>query len=298
MTKKILLISLLNGFLCISTAHAAWRFAWQENPVTKELGCSMASDAERVWTGPGGAETTIELGVQTEGLITLRSDRVPFDIKSLDAIGINVDDRPAVAGLQAAEDGLMLSYPEEEAVTLHRLFESGSTMLVTVAFAKLKEPVTKRFSLEGYRAAAAQYKGCRGLLMNTGWVGLSMTTGAPDGKFLAWLAKSTPYRNPGIELVVVDPRKEAHRADLRPGDRIVGCNGQEAEIKTLIRQMKELEAGAALTLDIVRERTLFRKTLTRPKTEDAGEEQRGGSAFTLTRTSRNQQRKDKHESHK
>ncbi len=271
MTKTVVLI-LAGVLLCHSSAEAQWRFAWRIDPETHEYTCSAASGAQKVRTGLGDGESSVELVVQAEGRLMLQSDQVAFDRRQLDAIGINVDDNPAVAHPEPGTDDRMMVFSEDDSNTLHRQFEAGTAILATMVFAPKGQPVTKRFSLEGYRETAAQYKGCRGLLQSPGWPGLHMTTAPRDPEVSAWLLKNTPYRQAGIVIVTVDPRKEAQKADLRPGDLITGFNGQAAaEVGDLIRAMKALEPGKTIELDVVRGRTFFRKSMRRPEKSERNE---------------------------
>ena len=195
----------------------------------------------------------------------LQSDQVPFDRRQLDAISVNVDDNPAIAHPEPGPDDRTMVFSEDDSNALHRQFEVGSAILVTMVFGSKGQPVTRRFSLEGYRETAAQYKGCRGLLQSPGWPGLHMTAAPRDPEHAAWILKNTPYSRPGIIIVTVDPRKEAQKADLRPGDLIAGFNGQAAaEVGDLIRTMKALDPGKTIELDVVRGRTFFKKILQRP----------------------------------
>jgi len=216
-------------------------------------------------------ETIVELGVQGESFMTIRSTPVPFDAARLYETGIRVDDNPVIVRLSKSADGRTLTFSEEDSITLHRQFEAGSVITVTLVFAGLEKPVTQAFSLDGYRAVAAQYKGCRGLLMNPGWLGVSMTAIPDDKNWLSWIKNNTPYHTSGIQIITVDPRKAASRGDIRPGDRIIGFNGQGAEVKDLIRLMKNLGVGRSIELDMVRDWTRFKKTITRPVGTEKGE---------------------------
>lgn len=248
--------------------HAEWGFSWRTDPATGEATCSVSSDARRVGTGSGGTEALVRLGVQGESRITLESDSVPFDAKKLYETSIRVDDNPPVVRLDQSKDGRVLTFSEEDSIALHRQFETGSTVFVVMVFAPKGRPVTQQYPLDGYLKAAGQYKGCRGLLINPGWLGLFMSDAAKDPEWLAWVRSATPYTTPGIIIVTVDPRKEAAKNDLRPGDRILAVNGREAEVKDLIRMMKDLEAGRSIELDVVRDRARIKKTLTRPAVAD------------------------------
>ncbi len=265
MMKTVLLV-LAWVLLCHSVAGAQWRFAWRLDPETHEYSCSASSGPQQVRTGLGDAESSVELDVQSEGRMLLQSDQVPFDRRQLDAISINVDDHPAISHPEPGPDDRMMVFSEDDSNALHRQFEAGSAILATMVFSPKGQPVTRQFSLEGYREAAAQYKGCRGLLQSSGWPGLHMTTAPKDAEQVAWLRKNTPYREPGIVIVTVDPRKEAQKADLRPGDLIPGFNGQAAAgVGELIRAMKALEPGKTIELDVVRGRTYFKKIIQRPE---------------------------------
>ncbi len=265
MTKSVLLV-LPWLLLCHSVADAQWRFAWRLDPETHEYSCSASSGPQLVRTGLGDAESSVELGVQSEGRMLLQSDQVPFDRRAPDAISINVDDHPAIAHPEPGPDDRMMVFSEDDSNALHRQFEVGSAILVTMVFSPQGPPVTRRFSLEGYRETAAQYKGCRGLLQSSGWPGLHMTTAPRDPELVVWLQKNTPYHQPGIIIVTVDPRKEARKIGLRPGDLITGFNGQAAaEAGDLIRAMKALDPGRTIELDVVRGRTYFKKIIRRPE---------------------------------
>jgi S1-C subfamily serine protease len=202
----------------------------------------------------------------------LQSDQVPFDRRALDAISINVDDHPAIAHPEPGPDDRQMIFSEDDSNALHRQFEAGTGVLATMVFSPKGQPVTRRFSLEGYPETAAQYKGCRGLLLSPGWPGLHMTTAPRDPGQAAWLQKNTPYRNPGIIIVTVDPRKEAQKIDLRPGDLILGFNGKAAaEVGDLIRAMKALDPGKTIELDMVRGRTYLKKSIRRPEKNERSE---------------------------
>lgn len=271
MTKTLLLI-LAFVLLCHSVANAQWRFAWRLDPETHEYSCSASSGPQQVRTGLGDAESSVELVVQAEGRMLLQSDQVPFDRRALDTISINVDDNPAIAHPEPGSDDRVMLFSEDDSNTLHRQFEVGAAILATMVFSPKGQPVTRRFSLEGYAETAAQYKGCKGLLQSPGWPGLSMTTAPRDTAQTAWLRNNTPYRRAGIILVTVDPRKEAQKADLRPGDLILGYNGQAvAEVGDLIRAMKALDPGKTIELDVVRGRTYLKKSIRRPDSRDLNE---------------------------
>jgi S1-C subfamily serine protease len=110
------------------------------------------------------------------------------------------------------------------------------------------------------------------LLQSSGWPGLHMTTAPRDPGLIVWLQKNTPYHQPGIIIVTVDPRKEAQKADLRPGDLIMGFNGQAvAEAGDLIRAMKALDPGKMIELDVVRGRTYFKTIIRRPENDARNE---------------------------
>jgi C-terminal processing protease CtpA/Prc len=163
-------------------------------------------------------------------------------------------------------------FSEDDSNTLHRQFETGTGVLATMVFSPKGQPVTRRFSLVGYPETAAQYKGCKGLLQSLGWPGLHMTTPPRDPDQAAWLRKNTPYLRAGIIIITVDPRKEAQRTDLRPGDLILGSNGQAvAEVGDLIRAMKALDPGKTIELDVVRGRTYLKKNLRRPESSERNE---------------------------
>lgn len=264
MTKTVVMI-LAGVLLCQSSAEAQWRFAWRLDPQTQEYTCSASSGAQQVRTGLGDAESSVELCVQAEGRMMLQSDQVPFDRRALDAISINVDEHPAIARPEPGSDDRLMVFSEDDSNTLHRQFEAGASILITMVFSPKGQPVTRRFSLEGYPGTAAQYKGCRGLLLSSGWPGLHMTTAPIDPDQAAWLLNNTPYRQPGIVIVTVDPRKEAQKIDLRPGDLILGSNGQAvAEVGDLIRAMKALDPGKTIELDVLRGRTYLKRSLRRP----------------------------------
>jgi len=269
---KIVLLILAFVMLCQSVADAAWRFAWRLDPDTHEYSCSASSGPQQVRTGLGDAESSVELGVQADGRMTLQSDQVPFDRRQLDAISINVDDNPAIAHPEPGPDDRMMIFSEDDSNALHRQFEVGTGILATMVFGPKGQPVTRRFSLEGYLETAAQYKGCKGLLLSPGWPGLHMTTAPKDPDRAAWLLNNTPYRRAGIIIVTIDPRKEAQKVDLRPGDLILGCNGQAvAEVGELIRVMKALDQGKTIELDVVRGRTYLKKSMRRPVSSDRSE---------------------------
>lgn len=271
MTKIVVLI-LAWLMLYHSAAEAQWRFAWRLDPQTQEYTCSASSGAQQVRTGLGDAESSVELVVQAEGRMMFQSDQVPFDRRALDAISINVDANPAIAHPEPGPDDRMMVFSEDDSNTLHRQFEAGAEVLVTMVFAPKGQPITRRFSLDGYRETAAQYKGCKGLLQSPGWPGLHMTTPPRDPELAAWLLKNTPYLQAGIIIVTVDPRKEAQKADLRPGDLLLGFNGQAvAEVGELIRAMKALDPGKTIELDVVRGRTFFKKSLRRPEKGERNE---------------------------
>ena len=272
MTKTVLLI-LAVLMLGHSVADAQWRFAWRLDPETHEYSCSASSGLQQVRTGLGDAESSVELCVQADGRMILQSDQVPFDRRALDAISINVDDHPAVAHPEPGRDDRVMIFSEDDSNTLHREFEAGMGVLTTMVFAPKGQPVSRRFSLEGYPETAAQYKGCRGLLLSPGWPGLHMTTAPRNPDQTAWLQNNTLYRKPGIVIVTVDPRKEAQKLDLRPGDLILGFNGQAvAEVGDLIRAMKALDPGKTIELDVVRGRSYLKKSLRRPDSSERNEE--------------------------
>ncbi len=200
--------------------------------------------------------------------MTIQSDPLPFDAERLYETWIRVDANRMVVRLSQSSNGRTLTFTEDDSITLHRQFETGSVITVAMIFASGARPVEARFSLDGYRSAAARYKGCRGLLLSPGWLGLFMTEAAPkDRDLLSWIKNNTPYQTSGIEIVTVDPRKEACKNDLRPGDLIVGLNGNAAgEVKDLISVMKSLEVGKSIELAVVRDRTYLKKILTRPAT--------------------------------
>jgi len=269
---KILWMILAWVLLCDPAADAQWRFAWRLDPDTKEYSCTASSGAQQVRTGLGDAESTVELIVQAEGRMMLQSDQVPFDRRALDVISINVDDNPAIAHPEPGPDDRVMIFSEDDSNALHRQFETGTAILATMVFSPKGQPVTRRFSLEGYRETAAQYKGCKGLLQSPGWPGLHMTTAPRDPEQTAWLQKNTPYRLAGIIIVTVDPRKEAQKIDLRPGDLILGVSGQAVpEVGDLIRAMKALDQGKTLELDVVRGRTYFKKSIRRPDKSERNE---------------------------
>jgi hypothetical protein len=252
--------------LCSSAAEAQWRFAWRLDPETDEYTCTASSGPQQVRTGLGDAESSVELVVEAEGRMLLQSGQVPFDRRALDAISINVDDSPAVTRPEPGLDDRQMIFSEDDSNTLHRQFEAGSFILATMVFSPKGQPVTQRFSLEGYRETASQYKGCRGLLQSHGWPGLHLAAAPRDPVLASWLQSNTPFRKAGIIIVTVDPRKEAQKADLRPGDLILGVHGQPvAEVGDLIRAMKALDQGKTIELDVVRGRTSLKKSMRRPE---------------------------------
>lgn len=251
-----------------TTAEAEWRFAWRTDPSTGEYACSATSDARRVRTRAGGSESDVRLGVQGEGLMTIQSDPAPFDAKRQYETWIRVDDNRMAVHLSRSDDGRTLTFSEEDSIALHRQFETGSTIFVALVFVSGDQPVVEQFSLDGYRTVTAQYKGCRGLMLNPGWLGLSMTAASKNHPLFSWIRSNTPYQTPGIEIVTVDPRKEAYKSDLRPGDLIVGYNGHAGEIKDLISAMKNLETGGSIELSVVRGRSFLKKIVTRPASPD------------------------------
>jgi hypothetical protein len=262
---KILPIAVLLLLAVQSEAGAEWRFAWQGDPSTGGYTCSLSTNAVRVRTGHGSAEANVRLGVQADGFMTLESDSVSFDPETLYETWVRVDDNRMVVRLSQSKDGRTLTFSEEDSISLHRQFETGAMITATMVFAPKGKPVTQQFGLEGYQNAAMQYKGCRGLLLNPGWLGVYMTAAPKDAELLAWIRKNTPYQSTGIQVVTVDPRKEAHRVDLRPGDQILGVNNKPAVVADLIRAMKDLEVGRSIELDVVRDRTRITKTVTRPE---------------------------------
>lgn len=262
MMRRIILPALLL-LLAATPSPGAWQFAWQQDPGTDTYHCTLASDPLRVWTGPGNATTEVRINVQGEGLVTITSSSAPFSRRSLDRIGINVDDNAAINGPDPAADYRRLVFTANASVELHRQFEEGTDVLATVVFAD-QEPVTKRVPLAGYGSAVERYKGCRGLLLNTGWLGLSMTNSPYDERVLALLARTTPYRRAGVEVLVVDPRKAARQNGILPGDRIIAADGRETDVRTFIETVKALGPGGAVTLDILRDGTMVRLLLTRP----------------------------------
>jgi len=272
MMKTVVMI-LAGVLLCHSAADAQWRFAWRLDPDTKEYFCTASSGPQQVRTGLGDAESGVELGVQADGRMVLQSDQVPFDRRALDAISINVDDHAAIAHPEPGFDDRVMVFSEDDSNTLHRQFETGTGVLATMVFSPKGQPVTRRFSLVGYPETAAQYKGCKGLLQSLGWPGLHMTTPPRDPDQAAWLQRNTPYLRAGIIIVTVDPRKEAQKIDLRPGDLILGSNGQAvAEVGDLIRAMKALDPGKTIELDVVRGRSYLKKNLRRPESSERSEE--------------------------
>ena len=218
MTKTVVQI-LAFVLLCHSTADAQWRFAWKLDPRTQEYTCSASSGAQQVRTGLGDAESNVEINITADGRMVLQSDQVPFDRRALEAFSINVDDNPAIARPERGHDSRAVIFSEEDSNALHRQFEAGTSILVTMVFGPKGQPVTRQFSLNGYLETATQYKGCKGLLQSPGWPGLYMTTPPRDPELAAWLQDNTPHRQATIVIVTVDPRKEAQKADLRPGDR-------------------------------------------------------------------------------
>ncbi|MDA8099663.1 MAG: PDZ domain-containing protein [Nitrospiraceae bacterium] len=230
-----------------------------------DYGCSAASDPQRHWTGVRSAETEIRISVGNNGAVSIESDPAPFDLHALGRMGLAVDDLGRTGGATASRDGRILTYGEDESNALHRMFEEGKAVTATLVFSSAAEPVTLTFGLDGYQLSAAQYKGCRGLLLNNeGWFGMHMTNAAPDAVWLRWVRENTTYRGPGILVVTVDPRKEAQKNDLRPGDIIVGCNGTDADVSALIRALKKLGPGESLVLDVVRDQAKGSRTITKP----------------------------------
>ncbi len=215
-------------------------------------------------TGAGSEESSVQLGIGEDSSIIIRSDAVSFDPDALAADGISVDDHPAVRHPERSRDGLTLSFSAEDSLTLHRQFEEGSSITATMVFAPGGKPLKQQFSLEGYRTAVSQYKGCWGLLYSPGWMGLFTTEAVQDPERISLIKKNASYPKHGIIVVTVDPRKEAYKNDLRPGDRIVRCNGQEVEGRDLIRMIKNLGVGESIELNIVRDGTSLTKILTRP----------------------------------
>jgi hypothetical protein len=268
-----LLLALFAVLLCAcSLADAAeWSFAWGRDEGTNEYACTASSGSRRVRTGPGKGETDVRLGIQGEGFVTITSDPVPFDASRIYETWIRVDDQPIIVRLNQSRDGRSLTFVEEDSIALHRQFETGSLVTVALVFAPTGTVITQQFTLEGYPAIVPQYKGCKGLLLNPGWLGLSLTTAPKDDAGAAWVREHTPYQKPGAVIVTVDPRKEAARSDLRPGDRIIAVNGREAEVKDIIAAMKSAAAGGMIELDILRRNERIRKTVVRPPQSDTAE---------------------------
>jgi len=266
---------LLLAACCLLMAHPAkagaeWRFDWVQDPVSGEYACSAASDPRFVRTGTAGRETAVVLGVQADGALLLMSETAPFAPNSPSGVEFVVGDARFSLQPRSLNQGRALVFSEEDSIALHRQFEDADAVTMELRFAP-QQDVTEhvRFSLAGYRDAAARYKGCRGLLLSPGWMGLFMTNASRDPSWMSWVEKNTTYRTPGIVIVTVDPRKEASRSDLRPGDRILGANGEPAEVGALIRSMKELEAGKTIALDVVRDGVQFRKIVARPRDRDS-----------------------------
>jgi hypothetical protein len=247
-----------------SPVRADWQFAWQRDPVTGDYACSAFSGGLPLWPGHGDRETTVSLGVQAEGRIIVQSDPVRFAGRTPGTVTVSVDGQPAFAG--AGGDGRTVTFSEEDSVELHRQFETGRSVRVGMVFVGGGQQTFLTIPLEGYPRAAAQYKGCRGLLLNSeGWTGVHVARAPEDPGWLRWLRDSTSRRGPGVVVMTVDPRKEAYRSDLRPGDVIVGCNGAEADVPSFIGALKGLEPGKAVVLDVVRDHQLLNKSITRPK---------------------------------
>ncbi len=101
-------------------------------------------------------------------------------------------------------------------------------------------------------------------MYSPGWMGLFTTEAVQDPERISLIKKNASYPKHGIVVVTVDPRKEAYKNDLRPGDRIVKCNGQEVEVKDLVRVIKNLDVGKSIELDVVRDGKPLIKTIVRP----------------------------------
>ncbi len=264
MMKTMFPLAVLTALAIPSIVDAEWRFAWQGDAKRQEYSCSISSEARRVRPGAGSEESSVQLGIGEDSSIILRSDAAPFDPDALAADGISVDDQPAVKHPERSRDGRTLSFSTEDSLTLHRQFEEGSSITATMVFAPGSKPLKQQFSLTGYRTAVAQYKGCWGLLYSPGWMGLFTTEAVQDPERISLIKKNASYPKHGIIIVTVDPRKEAYKNDLRPGDRIVKCNGQEVEVKDLVRMIKNLGVGESIELDVVRDGKPLIKTIVRP----------------------------------
>ncbi len=260
---KIFPLAVVTALAFPSIVDAEWRFAWQVDEKRQDYSCSIFSETQRVRTGAGSEESSVQLGIGEDSSIILRSDAAPFDPDALATDGISVDDHPAVKHPERSRDGRTLSFSSEDSFTLHRQFEEGSTITATMVFARGK-PLKQQFSLAGYRTAVEQYKGCWGLLYSPGWMGLFTTEAIQDPERISLIKKNASYPKHGIIVVTVDPKKEAYKNDLRPGDRIVKCNGQEVEVKDLVRIIKNLDVGASIELNVVRDGIPLTKTITRP----------------------------------
>jgi len=250
--------------LAAAPAQAQWRFEWSRDPGTGEPSCLAVSPAQIVKTGSGNVESSVRLAVLGDGSITLLSDPVPFLPFASNTIWLQVDDKAVFVFLKPSEDKRSVSFSEEDSIALHHQFEEGAKVTANVVFGPQGTAARTTFSLEGYPGVAAQYKGCRGLLLSEGWPGIFMNPMPKDPAWLTWVIGNTPYHKPGIQIVTIDPRKEANRIGLRPGDIIVGFQGQAAEVGPMIRAMKDLEPGKTMELDIVRDRALVKKVLVRP----------------------------------
>lgn len=266
--KTFLSLSVFCMCMMQTPAFAAWSFAWLVEPDSGSPTCSAATERRMVKTGDGKAETSVRLAIQAEGFIAIESDALPFETRSLRDISLSIDGAAPINGPRPGSDNRILTFSEEDSIRLHRQFENGTVITMIMLFAKDGKAVTQQFTLERYREVSAQYKACRGLLLSSGWVGMYMTNASSQYEWMAWVKKNSPYEKPGILVVNVDPRKEASKSDIRPGDYIIGFDGEDAEVELLIRAMKGLGAGKAIELDVVRSRERMRKVLTRPLGEE------------------------------